>query len=205
MIFSPRRLGMTPGLILAVMPFLPLLLSPPIPPAPVRAQVAGSPQAAGEAASITGPLRVLPEPTRPPAFTLPHVATRERVGLSDLHGEVVILNFCALHHLCSVEIEALKKLREELGSDGAKIVLILSGGSARLVRAYVKEKGIDLPVLHDADKKVAGAWGVESTPTTFVLDREGRAVFVAFGTTDWADPLIVAQLYSIIAPSRGPE
>ena len=181
---------------------LPLLLLA-LPPA--KAAQDGSPGPETRLALGPNPLKLLPKITRPPEFTLPDLMSGKKVSLSDLQGRVVVLTFCNIHYLCSGEVDALKELRKKLSPDEVEIVLIFLDRSAVTVRAFMKQKNIDWPVLHDADKKVARAWGVDSTPTTFILDAKGRAVFVAFGTRDWTDPLIVSQVQSLVSASEDSE
>lgn len=54
------------------------------------------------------------------------------------------------------------------------------------LEAAAMRLGITYPVLHDARREAASAWGVSTYPTTFVLDRNREVVAVRRGGIDQA-------------------
>jgi predicted transcriptional regulator len=56
-------------------------------------------------------------------------------------------------------------------------------------------------VLLDGDSRVFNAWGGEVLPSAFVLDRKGRARFVAQGPLDWDRVDIRNALKDLMAES----
>ena len=49
----------------------------------------------------------------------------------------------------------------------------------------MKGKSLTMPILLDVDGKVNNAWGVTSTPTVFLVGRDGRLVAKAVGNRAW--------------------
>jgi cytochrome c biogenesis protein CcmG/thiol:disulfide interchange protein DsbE len=114
---------------------------------------------------------------RPPApdFTLSDAAGRP-VRLSDYRGKVVLLNFWATWCLpCKVEIPWFVEFERSYADQGFAVLgvsLDEEGWSA--VRPYVQSKGVSYPVVI-GNEDLAGLFGgIESLPTTLILDREGR-------------------------------
>ena len=54
-------------------------------------------------------------------------------------------------------------------------------------RSFVKERGIEYFVGRDFDNAIAKAYGIQGTPTTFFLDKDGRIVSIHEGAMKEAD------------------
>ncbi len=50
------------------------------------------------------------------------------------------------------------------------------GESPTAGREFIARFGLEIPFVIDANGAVANAYGLVSTPTTYVIDREGRLV-----------------------------
>ena len=110
-----------------------------------------------------------------PAFTLMDVNGRS-VSLASLRGKVVILDFWATWcPPCKREIPDFIKLQSEYGSKGLQIVGIALDQPNK-VQAFVKDNGMNYPVLLGTDEVAANYGGVEAIPTTFIIDKNGKIV-----------------------------
>lgn len=108
-------------------------------------------------------------------FTLSDVNGRQ-VSLSDFKGQVVILDFWATWcPPCKREIPDFVKLQSEYGSKGVQIVGIALDQPEK-VKAFARDNGMNYPVLMGTDEVSAHYGGVESIPTTFIIDKTGRIV-----------------------------
>lgn len=108
-----------------------------------------------------------------PQFTLADLGGRP-VSLSDYRGKVVILDFWAPWcPPCKKEIPDLISLQDQYGSQGLQIVGI---GLDRLdnVISFVRQSGINYPVMVGDDEITELYGGIPGIPTTFVIDREGK-------------------------------
>jgi len=115
-----------------------------------------------------------PQKRMAPDFTVEDINGR-KVKLSDYKGKIVILNFWATWcPYCVQEMPDLDELHAEFSKDGDAVILTVDvEESIEKVKKFVEDKKLTLPVLMDYDGKVAGMYGVNSFPTTYVINRDG--------------------------------
>lgn len=94
-------------------------------------------------------------------------------SLKDHKGEVVVLNFWATWcEPCRTEVPYLIKLRGELGTKGLSVAGVALDEGTDVVKKFVSEYKVDYPILVPPS---GSPWTkLENTPTTLVIDREGR-------------------------------
>jgi cytochrome c-type biogenesis protein len=105
--------------------------------------------------------------------------------LSELHGQVVLLNFWATYCIpCREEIPALNSLQHDLQAQGLKVVGASLDDSAEGVNSYQKEVAkFDYEVLlGGSEAKVKFEQSV--LPTTYLIDRQGRIRQKIIGARD---------------------
>ncbi len=118
------------------------------------------------------------QPPMAPNFTLKDIEGND-VSLSDYKGKVVFVNFWATWcPPCRGEIPDLIKLQEKYGKDGFAIlgISVDQQNSIGKVPGFVKKMGMNYPVLYSQIDVVRNYGGIESIPTTFVINRDGRAL-----------------------------
>ncbi len=112
-----------------------------------------------------------------PDFTLPTLAG-DSLRLSDLRGQIVVLNFWATWCApCIEEIPELIKLHDELNPHGLTVLGVsLDEEGPDLIKPFTDRFGITYPIPLD-DGAVAEAYGgIWALPTTYVIDAEGQIV-----------------------------
>jgi peroxiredoxin len=116
------------------------------------------------------------------------------VTLSDYRGKVVFLNFWATWcPPCRSEMPAMQALYERLKGRGLVILAIDLAEKPDVVRQYIRSNKLTFPVLLDSSGEVGGAWGAESIPTTYIIDKGGKIIARGVGAQwKWDSPEIVA-------------
>ena len=132
----------------------------------------------------------LPVGIEAPAFELLPAGGGPAVKLADLNGAPLILTFWATYcGPCKAELPDLEQVHRAAG--GRYRVVTLSSERRSTVQRFLSEHAdYTFPVLLDRDGSVFDAYGVESVPTTVIIDRDGRIVHDFSGR---ADPEILAE------------
>lgn len=113
-----------------------------------------------------------------PDFTLKD-ASGQSVKLSDYKGKVVLLNFWATWcGPCTLEIPWFEQFEQEYKSRGFDVVGVsMDEDGWGAVKPFISEHKINYRILLGNDSVGQLYGGVDSLPTTFIIDREGRFAF----------------------------
>jgi peroxiredoxin len=116
-----------------------------------------------------------------------------KTRLSDLKGEVVLVNFWATWcPPCRDEIPSMVALnRLMVGKPFRMLAISMDQGGENAVNDFFRRSGLMLPVLLDSDGKVGKLYGVTGVPETFVIDRKGVIIKKIIGPLDWSAPEVV--------------
>ncbi len=63
------------------------------------------------------------------------------------------------------------------------ITVAMQSGKPEDVASYMREQGIDFPVVNDAGGAISNAWGVHAVPASFIIAPDGKIHFVEVGYT----------------------
>ncbi|MDI6792749.1 MAG: TlpA disulfide reductase family protein [bacterium] len=96
--------------------------------------------------------------------------------LSDLVGKVVILDFWATWcPPCRMEIPGFVELYSKYKGKGVEIIgLSLDRQGESVVRSFAQQHQINYPLVMATPEIVMAYGGVQSIPTTFLIDRQGN-------------------------------
>jgi cytochrome c biogenesis protein CcmG, thiol:disulfide interchange protein DsbE len=121
-----------------------------------------------------------------PAFTAQRLDGRGTGSLSDYRGKVVVLNFWASWcEPCREESPLLDRWQEKVASGGRGTILGVDVlDVTEDAREFVREYGLDYPMLRDGKGEILGEYGVIAYPETFVIDRRGRIAATRRGPVD---------------------
>ncbi len=119
--------------------------------------------------------------------------TGEPIALSDLRGQVVLLNFWATWcGPCRLEMPALQQQFEARGGKDFTILAVDNGEPVEDIIAFREEFGLTFLLAVDEKAAILDLYGIFSMPSTFVLDKNGVIVARHFG------PLVVSQIEQFI-------
>lgn len=164
-----------------------------------------------------GDPRLIPSPLigQPaPEFALPVLSLdgegerADTLRLSDLRGDVVVINFFASWCApCRLEHEALTRAAERYEGRGVRFLGIVYSDTPAAVRAYVRELGgQSYPALMDPGQGVAIDYGLVGVPETFFIDRKGLVRKKIFSAV--TEPQLVTEIEALLqeperaAPAR---
>ncbi|MDX1982147.1 MAG: TlpA disulfide reductase family protein [Bryobacteraceae bacterium] len=117
-----------------------------------------------------------------PEFTLKDSEGRP-VKLSDYRGKVVLLNFWATWcGPCKIEIPWFIDFEKRFKDRGFAVVGVsMDEDGWEAVKPYLEEKKINYRVMIGTDELADLYGGVQSLPTSFMLDQQGRIASVHIG------------------------
>jgi peroxiredoxin len=116
-----------------------------------------------------------------PDFTL-RGADGRNVRLDELRGQVVLVNFWATWcGPCREEMPRLETLYEKYRKSGFVLLGVNVDDDPHAALATASKLNVSFPVLLDTDKKVSKLYGLETMPSTVVIDRDGKMRFLHRG------------------------
>jgi peroxiredoxin len=137
-------------------------------------------------------------PSPAPEATFATIAG-ETLSTADLRGKVVLVNFWATScAVCVKEMPRLAEIHRRHHARGLETVAVaMSYDPPNYVVRYAQRAALPFRVALDPVGDAAKRFGdVRATPTTFVIDRQGRIVKRIVGEPDFAalDRLLEAKL-----------
>lgn len=132
-----------------------------------------------------------------PEYRAARFATSDSLALSDLRGEVVLLNVWATWcGPCRQETPFLQSLHEAHRHEGLRVVGVSvdTRRSAGQIDTFLEEMGVEYDILHDPEMSAMDRFSVLGLPATFLVDRDGVIRFVRMGPIFEDDPAFLEAL-----------
>ena len=171
---------------------------------PLCARAAGSLVAANAstAASATAAAsaRWLPWPPERslPALRLPDLQ-EQPWALAQETGRVVLLNFWATWcEPCRAEMASFEVLQERFKAQRLKVVALNYKESRAAVQRFRDANAPALAYVRDSYGEATRACGVQTFPTTFVINPAGRPLLRVEAEVDWASPDVHQRLQVLL-------
>lgn len=125
--------------------------------------------------SAGGPVAEVKDRRAAPDFSLKDVGGNE-LSLSEYRGKVILLNFWATWcGPCEIEIPWFIDLEGRFRNRGFVVIGIsMDEDGWGAVEPYIREKKVNYRVVLGADEVAKRYGGIESLPTTLLIDRNGR-------------------------------
>ncbi|MGA8010208.1 MAG: TlpA disulfide reductase family protein [Thiomonas sp.] len=149
----------------------------------------------------------------PSAHTLPLAQVTfengqgKRMTLADFKGKVVLLNIWATWcPPCVHEMPTLDKLQKLLGGkDFAVVPLSVDKGGIYTVKSFYDDNFIGhLPIYVDPTTDALDTLSILGTPTTILIDKQGKEIARTMGPEDWDQPTVIAQIKHYMAAPATP-
>ena len=108
-----------------------------------------------------------------PDFALESL-TGETMRLSDMRGQVVMVNFWAVWcGYCRIELPAMQAVHELYQDRGFVVLAVNVQESKEKVQSFVQEAGLTFPVLLDQRAEVTLMYRIRGLPTSIFIDGDG--------------------------------
>jgi hypothetical protein len=98
-------------------------------------------------------------------------------------------------------LPSLQTLHEISGCNPVVIGINVREPASRVSR-YLQSTGLDLPVVLDAQGRLAQQWGVTVYPTTVLIGADGKARWRVQGDVDWSGREAEAWIQPLTAPTQ---
>lgn len=106
----------------------------------------------------------------------------KNVRLSDLRGQVVMLNFWASWcGPCRQEMPLLDKIYQRYSTAGFTLLGINVEADSKEADKLLKEIPVSFPVLYDSTSKVSEQYKVDAMPSTVLVDCDGNMSYLHRG------------------------
>ena len=116
-----------------------------------------------------------------PAFSAPTLQG-STLSLESFRGKVVFLDFWASWCApCAISLPVLDALSDEFGSDHFQVVAVNVDRDPRQARDFLAKRPVGYPSVSDPDGKLPVQFGLQTMPTSFLIDREGVIRYVHRG------------------------
>lgn len=108
--------------------------------------------------------------------------TGKNIKLSELRGQVVMLNFWASWcGPCRKEMPLLEKIHKKYKRLGFTLLGVNVEQDSKAAKRYLKNVKVSFPILFDNTNKTSKLYNVSAMPTTILIDRNGNKRFLHKG------------------------
>ena len=120
-------------------------------------------------------------------------------SLADYRGKVVLVNFWATWcEPCREEMPSIDRLRSSFKGQPFEVLAVNLAEPLSRIEKFVAQMPLGFPLLRDRDGAVGKAWKAKLLPASFLIGRDGRIRYVAFGELDWSSDAVRARVAELL-------
>ena len=109
-----------------------------------------------------------------PTFSLPSLDGKQKVSLAAYRGKVVWLDFWASWcSPCLTSLPELEALRQQLPPERFQIVAVNLDQDPAKARKFLARSPVGYPSAHDPKGQLPERFGLETMPTSYLIDQKG--------------------------------
>jgi peroxiredoxin len=126
------------------------------------------------------------------------------ITLSDFFGrKVVFINIWATWCTeCKKELPTVQKMYEKFRGDDFEVLAVsIDALGKKAVIPFMKELGLNFPVLLDTSGSIQLLYGTTGVPESFIIDKKGKVAYVEIGAGDWREPDKQALIQGLMGES----
>ena len=142
---------------------------------------------------------IFPKPQDFPVFEVQALGTTssaiKTLKSDSFTGTITLLNFWATWcPPCKSEMPSIQKLETAMKGSAFRIVAISVGETEKTVASFISNAGYTYPVYLDPKGTVGASFASQGIPTTYILDKNGKAIAGIVGASEYDDPELIAVL-----------
>jgi cytochrome c biogenesis protein CcmG, thiol:disulfide interchange protein DsbE len=123
----------------------------------------------------------------------------KRHDLAEYKGSVVLVNFWATWcEPCRAEMPSLDRLRKSLQGKRFEVLAVNLAEPLSRIEKFVDGVPVSFPLLRDRDSTTSKAWKAKLLPASYVIGRDGRIHYVAYGELDWESAPVRAKVLELL-------
>ena len=120
-------------------------------------------------------------------------------SLADYRGKVVLVNFWATWcEPCREEMPSIDRLRSSFKGQPFEVLAVNLAEPLSRIEKFVAQMPLGFPLLRDRDGAVGKAWKAKLLPASFLIGRDGRIRYVAYGELDWSSDAVRARVAELL-------
>jgi len=117
-----------------------------------------------------------------PDFKAPSLDGGKSLSLASFRGKVVYLDFWASWcPPCLTSLPLLEELRKEFPGDQFQVLAVNVDQDVEKARKFLERTGVGYPSATDPKGRLPEMFGIETMPTSFLIDRSGVIRYVHHG------------------------
>ena len=120
-------------------------------------------------------------------------------SLSEYKGKVVLVNFWATWcEPCRAEMPSIDRLRISLKGKPFEVLAVNMAEPLSRIEKFSETMPLGFPLLRDRDGSVSKTWKAKLLPASYLIGRDGRIHFVAYGELDWSSAPVRARVNELL-------
>ncbi len=132
-------------------------------------------------------------------FSLASNSNSQLVSLSNYNGKVVYLDFWASWCTsCRHSLSWLNELHQKYSSQGLEVVSVNLDSEQAAAKKALSELGLKFTVLFDPQGQTAERYGLETMPSSYLLDQSGKVIAIHSGFNAAKTAEIEKQIKSLL-------
>jgi peroxiredoxin len=159
--------------------------------------------AALAALPLAQPARAVDAGQPAPQFALASLSGEGNVSIGAHRGKVVYVDFWASWCApCLKAVPALEKLRKEFPASDFQVLAINLDREPEKARKFLEDHPVGYPSASDPAGKLPEMFGLETMPTSYLIDRKGVVRYVHRGYKAGDDAEIRKRIQELLGPEK---